>query len=87
MDANILQRMAVNYEEEKLGVCLDLDMTRAHGDALSRADLHLPQRPCLVCHRPAHLCVKEGTHPESSLCAVLETTRPPPGQGAAARIS
>jgi holo-ACP synthase CitX len=41
---------------------LDLDVYSPDGAPLDRARLHLPDRPCLCCDRPARECIRAGRH-------------------------
>lgn len=58
-------------ETAPLGRLLDLDVYR-QGRALSREDLRLPQRSCLICGQPARVCARSQAHPLSELLAVME---------------
>ena len=53
------------------GLCLsrlaDADVLNAKGQPLGRAELGLPPRPCLLCARPALLCMREHRHSPAEL--------------------
>ena len=51
------------------GRLLDLDVTAPGGEAVSRRDLGLPPRRCLLCGRPAAECSSRGLHPREEVLA------------------
>lgn len=59
------------YAEETFpdGRLLDLDVTAAGGDAVSRRGLGLLPRRCLLCGRPAAECASRGLHPREEVLA------------------
>lgn len=59
------------YLEETFpdGRLLDLDVTAPGGEAVSRRDLGLSPRRCLVCGRPAAECASRGLHPREAVLA------------------
>jgi len=62
--------------EHPLGRLADADILAADGSVLSRADMGLPPRTCLVCSEPAVLCRRLGRHAPGEVsaraCALLE---------------
>lgn len=70
-------------EEAKRAVCLiedthplgrlfDMDVTDASGRALSRADLGMEERRCLLCGREARWCMRNHTHTREELLAEID---------------
>ena len=45
-----------------LGRLWDLDVLNAAGEAISRTQLGIPPRCCLICAEPAHLCARARRH-------------------------
>ena len=69
---NAVKAACLRLEETaSLGRVLDLDVYQ-DGRALSREDLGLPQRSCLICGQPARVCARSQAHPLRDLLAVLE---------------
>ncbi len=57
-----VKRICVALEEElPWGRLLDLDVLSSEG-ALSRKDLQLPPRRCLLCGEEAKICARRGSH-------------------------
>ncbi|CNE54262.1 citrate lyase holo-[acyl-carrier protein] synthase [Yersinia mollaretii] len=50
----------------------DIDVLDASGQILSRRDLGLPPRSCLLCHRPANVCGRAQTHSIDELLSQME---------------
>ncbi len=46
-----------------LGRLWDLDVTGVDGHTVSRQDVGMPPRQCLVCGEPAHACARAARHP------------------------
>lgn len=61
-----IKRLMVKVEESTpTGRLYDLDVMRASGDKvdyISRGDLNLPQRQCLICGKPAKVCGRSRAH-------------------------
>lgn len=55
-----------------LGRLWDIDVLDANGRLLSRRDVGLAPRRCLLCNRPANLCGRERTHSVDQLLAQME---------------
>ena len=66
------------------GRILDVDVFRADGTQLGRAQLGLPARPCLLCPEPAADCARLGRHDQDALLAEVDRlilgARSVPGQ-------
>lgn len=62
------------YVEETFpdGRLLDLDVTAPGGEAVSRRDLGLSPRRCLICGRPAAECASRGLHPREAVLAKIQ---------------
>lgn len=66
-DARALKRAAVEAENSmEAGRILDIDVHTAEGQ-LSRLDMGLPPRRCLVCGESAKACARAGTHDPAEL--------------------
>lgn len=64
VDANVLKSRTTELEERHpIGRLWDLDVITAEGVGLSRKQLMMPARRCLVCGRPAHECGRSQRHP------------------------
>jgi holo-ACP synthase len=64
VDANVLKSRTTELEERHpIGRLWDLDVITAGGAGLSRKQLMMPARRCLVCGRPAHECGRSRRHP------------------------
>lgn len=71
-DAHTLKSAMVALEEvHPLGRLWDLDVHRADGTALSRRDIGLQKRRCLICEQPAHACTRSRAHPLEDLLAEI----------------
>ena len=67
-DARILKAAMVELEDDQpLGRLWDLDVIAPRQGGLSRHDLGLPARRCLICERPAHVCGRSRAHPLEEL--------------------
>lgn len=68
-----LKQALVSLEEtHPLGRLWDLDVAASADRAVSRRDLGLPPRRCLVCDAPAHACARSRAHPHATLLAAME---------------
>ncbi|MEC0235138.1 citrate lyase holo-[acyl-carrier protein] synthase [Paenibacillus kribbensis] len=62
-DARILKKWAIAIEDgHPLGRLLDLDVIGLHGRAISRDELGLDKRKCLMCEQAAHSCGRSRAH-------------------------
>ena len=59
-------------ETHPLGRLFDLDVTGADGTTLSRTDLGMAERPCLLCGREARWCMRNHTHTREELLAEID---------------
>ena len=72
VDANVLKLRTVDLEERHpIGRLWDLDVITAGGAGLSRKQLTMPARRCLVCDRPAHECGRSRRHPLNELLKTI----------------
>lgn len=57
------KRAAIAIEDaDPIGRLLDIDVYDSTGRSVSRYDLSLPPRRCLICDRPAHECARSRRH-------------------------
>jgi holo-ACP synthase len=67
----LLKSATVQLEEHHpLGGLWDLDVFAPQG-LVTRRQLGLPARRCLVCERPAYVCGRSGRHPPEELCSAI----------------
>ncbi len=72
-EARRLKELAVQVEDAYPWTrLLDLDVLTPEGNKLSREDLGLPFRTCLLCRQPAMACARSRNH---GLSALVERTR------------
>ena len=73
-DALIAKRLCARFEEEAPGgEMLDIDLMDEHARPLSRGDIGMPPRACLVCGtRPAALCVAGRGHDQGETEAAFD---------------
>ncbi|MBB6478505.1 citrate lyase holo-[acyl-carrier protein] synthase [Spirochaeta isovalerica] len=65
-----LKKRTVEIEESHpCGRLFDMDVLAVRGNPVSREELGLPRRKCLICDNPAPLCARNRTH---SLGELLE---------------
>ena len=74
-----LKRLTCGIEDaHPLGRLMDIDVLASasptHADAviISREDIGLPQRKCLLCDRPARICMRERAHATEELLQEIE---------------
>ena len=61
--AKALKRQLVMLEQQHpLGRLWDIDVIDSDGRSLSRRELGLPARQCLICQQDAHVCARGRTH-------------------------
>lgn len=65
--------MAAIEDGGGLGRLFDIDVLDAGGKKLSREDLGLPPRKCLLCEQPAHACARSRTHTVMELTERIES--------------
>lgn len=57
------KRMTCQLEEQhSLGRLFDIDVIDSDGSPVSRADIGLPPRRCLLCNQEARFCMRNHTH-------------------------
>jgi holo-ACP synthase CitX len=62
-DARRLKMLTVSFEQHHpLGRLFDMDVLDGDGEHLSRRDLGLPPRQCLLCREDAAVCARNQTH-------------------------
>ena len=73
-DALTAKRLCARFEEEAPGgEMLDIDLMDEHARPLSRGDINMPPRACLVCgDRPAALCVAGRIHDQGETEAAFD---------------
>ena len=72
-DATVLKQMAVQIEDlSPVGRLFDMDVLTPNGQKVSRENLGLPGRTCLICGGPVHICSRSRAH---SVEALQEKTR------------
>ena len=68
--AQALKRAMVAVEDGcSIGRLFDIDVLDGSGVPVSRSDLELPPRTCLLCGRPAHVCGRSRAHSADELLA------------------
>lgn len=76
VDADVQEIKApmVSIEDgSALGRLFDIDVIGPDGSKVSREELGLPPRTCLLCGRPAHACARSRNHTVSQLADKIET--------------
>ena len=72
-DASELKRLAVILElQDAFGRLMDADVLDVNGQKISRDDLGIPPRRCLLCDAPAFLCSRARRHPLNELTEATE---------------
>lgn len=67
-DCLVLKKLCAELEDrDSFGRLLDLDVLTPSGTKVSREELGLPQRTCLLCGKPAFLCGRSRAHTLESL--------------------
>ncbi len=71
-DPAALKRLGIELEEGLAGGrLLDIDVFDAAGRQISRTDLGLPPRACLLCGGPAAACVRSAAHDKGEVLAAM----------------
>ena len=71
--ADKLKRAMVAVEDGcSIGRLFDIDVLAADGVPISRSDLGLSPRTCLICGQPAHLCGRSRAHSVEELLARID---------------
>lgn len=68
----IKAKMAAAEDQDRLGRLFDIDVIRLDGTKVSREELGLPPRTCLLCGRPAHQCSRSRSHGLDQLTACID---------------
>lgn len=68
-----IKKLSVSIEEGcEIGRLFDIDVLRADGRGISRQDLGLPMRQCLICNSAAHVCARSRRHSAEELARKTE---------------
>ena len=59
--------MAAIETSDPLGRLYDIDVLRPNGRKISRQDIGLPGRACLICGKPATVCSRSAAHPNEEV--------------------
>lgn len=71
-EARILKQALIRLEEvHPLGRLWDMDVLTIDGVSISRRDLGLDGRRCLVCDKPGHICTRSQAHTLGELLQVI----------------
>ncbi len=65
------RRCCTLEEIHPLGRLMDIDVLGPDGIPIERAALGLPPRPCLLCGRPARVCMRAKNHSQAELLAEI----------------
>lgn len=72
-DARAVKKAAIQLEiQQPIGRLWDIDVLTPQGQILSRRDLGLPERHCLLCDRPAKICARQQSHSTEQLLNAME---------------
>lgn len=72
-DARTLKKLVIAIEDgHPLGRLLDLDVIGPNGRAISRDELGLDKRKCLMCEQAAHACGRSRAHSLPELWGAIE---------------
>lgn len=73
LEPEALKAMLLPLEEQsEFGRLLDLDVLRPDGSKVSRTELGLPERCCLICGEPGLSCARSRRHPVAELREATE---------------
>lgn len=73
-DAKAIKRLMIQIEEEHfLGRLFDIDVFSQDNTQVSRKDLNLDMRKCLLCDRDARVCIRENTHTGEELVQQVQS--------------
>ncbi|MCW8353796.1 citrate lyase holo-[acyl-carrier protein] synthase [Citrobacter portucalensis] len=68
-----LKKICVTLEDaHPLGRLWDFDVIDSNSQPISRSDINLPVRRCLLCNEPAHACVRSRAHDMKSLLLAVQ---------------
>ena len=68
----IKRAVSAAEDKDRLGRLFDIDVIRPDGEKVSREDLGLPPRTCLLCGQPAHACSRSRSHSVAELVAEIQ---------------
>lgn len=71
MDTVTLKRLCTELEKHPLGRLWDMDVIDSDGRPVSRSDIGLPSRRCLLCDQPAHVCARSRAHSVDQLLEAI----------------
>lgn len=72
-DAEEVKDCAMQLEvRQPIGRLWDIDVLAPQGCILSRRDIGLPERRCLLCTQPAKICARQRTHSSEALLGEME---------------
>lgn len=60
-------------DQDPLGRIFDIDVLREDGEKISRTDLSLPGRQCLICGSPAPICARSRAHSVEELVTKISS--------------
>ena len=73
LPAETLKRITVDIEDgSRVGRLFDLDVISKDKTPISRSELGLGERLCLICDRPAHACSRSHLHSTEELLKEIE---------------
>lgn len=71
-DARRVKDAAIQLElQQPIGRLWDIDVLTPQGQILSRRELGLPERSCLLCGQPAKVCARQRSHSTEQLLNVM----------------
>ncbi|PVZ80273.1 citrate lyase holo-[acyl-carrier protein] synthase [Serratia sp. S1B] len=72
-DAYAVKKVTIELEQQHpIGRLWDIDVLTPPGQILSRADLGLPERYCLLCEKPAKICARQRRHSTEQLLTEMQ---------------
>ncbi len=72
-DAHAVKDAAIQLElQQPIGRLWDIDVLTPQGQILSRRELGLPERRCLLCAQPAKVCARRRSHSTEQLLNEME---------------
>ncbi|WON78407.1 citrate lyase holo-[acyl-carrier protein] synthase [Serratia sp. UGAL515B_01] len=72
-EARRVKELAIELEIRKpIGRLWDIDVLTPQGHILSRREIGLPERGCLLCNQPAKLCARQRSHSTEQLLDEME---------------
>lgn len=73
VNADDLKRLTVDIEEHHaLGRIFDIDVFDSNHNQISRTDLNLNPRKCLICNKEVRICMREKNHSYEELIHRIE---------------